>query len=461
MDILVGDISCKVLKTRSHMAALALIRQTCRARPEGYVYMPRYKAGLWDGYISLMLSFSSFPTGLLSLVTNALTTNNIDYNLVFGVAKPESPIVAADSLVGITLRNYQVDATNKLLAAGRGVAKMATNSGKTEVIAAIIKALALPAIVIVHRRELMYQTAERIAQRLGLPGHDVGLIGDEQHIHKTINVAMIQSLYNEFDGGGHFDWLANNGVVVVDECHHLSSPTMLNVVHNIGGHYRYGFSGTPLKYELLPDLRLMGATGEVIVDVTNDQLIQNGYSATPEIIMYTLDELDKPDYWDIDYDIAYGECIVYNDARNGIIVKEAKQNPGVTLILVSRIEHGEILQRLMPGSFFIHGSDSMEYRHNVIGLMATGQPGIYIASTILDEGVDMPGVDMIILAGGGASNTKTLQRIGRGLRHKEGRNTLRVVDFIDGTNEYLHNHSLERQDTYGLERFQVEICSQW
>ena len=78
----VGDIKSSVLKPRSHLKALALIRDVCRARPDGFQFMPKYKSHMWDGYISLMISMSSFPTGLLPFVAESLLLGGHDVQLI-------------------------------------------------------------------------------------------------------------------------------------------------------------------------------------------------------------------------------------------------------------------------------------------------------------------------------------------------------------------------------------------
>jgi superfamily II DNA or RNA helicase len=128
------------------------------------------------------------------------------------------------------------------------------------------------------------------------------------------------------------------------------------------------------------------------------------------------------------------------------------------LILVNRIDHGKTLADLLPNSIFVSGSDEAEYRNSVLDRMRTDDSGIFIATPIYDEGIDVPAVDTIILAAGGKSHVKLLQRIGRGLRKKENKeNILTVHDFLDDTNMYLLEHSQERADTYASEKFETII----
>lgn len=431
--------------TTSEMSALPRIREVCRARPEGFYHMPKYRSGMWDGYISLMSGLKKFPTGLLPIVLKDLKEHGWNVSVEDTSITLPSKLVVENSLHEITLRDYQIEAANILVAKRRGVAGMATNSGKTEVMAAVLWSLGLPkTMIIVHRKELMYQTARRLEKRLKCK---VGIYGDGVKSQKNITVAMIQTLAKS----EKIDY-KDNMVLMVDECHHISSNQMMDVLFNIPGSYRYGFSGTPLKYDVLSDMKLIAATGDILYETTNKFLIEEGYSAIPKIHMHVVESDDLVD-WEMGYQDAYDKLVVNNHTRNSIIAKQASESSGIVLILVNRIDHGKILHEMIPGSIFVSGSDATEDRNLVIDCMRDGEPGTYIATPIFDEGIDVPAVDTIILAAAGKSHVKLLQRIGRGLRKKDGDNTLIVHDFLDDTNSYLLEHSQERVDTYARQKF--------
>jgi superfamily II DNA or RNA helicase len=214
-------------------------------------------------------------------------------------------------------------------------------------------------------------------------------------------------------------------------------------------------SGTPLRYDMLADMKLLATTGDVIYDLSNAYLIEQGYSAKPTVYIKTIESRKRTD-WDTEYQDAYNQLVVESDKRNAFIASYAKLNFGSTLILVNRLDHGKRLQEMIAGSIFVHGNDTTEYRQSVIADMRS-KAGIYIASPIFDEGIDVPGVDTVILAAGGKSHIKLLQRIGRGMRRKEGTNTLKILDFIDDTNKFLLDHSNERIDTYVKEGFDTVL----
>lgn len=455
--IRVGNVYSSVIPASAKIKRL--VTSACAAKPAGYRFMPRFKAGFWDGNVSLAVG-NSFPTGLLGLVCEAFRYKKIQYKLDWnGCNRTLNFTIQPDMLCGIELRDYQLDAMQTLLEAKRGIAKMATNAGKTEVFAGIIKANKIPqTIITVHRKELMYQTAERLKIRLGCT---IGLYGDGIRDIQNITVCMIKTLYND-KNRVDVSFLSPE-ILIIDECHNTSSDTYMDVLRVIQAPQRYGFSGTPLKRDLLSDLKLIGMTGRVLVEITNHQLIEWGYSADPCVLMYEVDGNEK-DY-NLPYQEAVDRCIVNSQERNELVCNLAAkgvQSGETVLVFVNRIEHGYNLGNALRwreqglSAKFVNGGDNTEIRQNVLQDMAAGQPGVYIATNIFDEGVDVPGVDHLIMAAGGESPRQLLQRIGRGLRKKDGENALKVSDFIDYSNKHLNKHSMSRMGVYIEEGFSLD-----
>lgn len=447
MRLVVGDVFTAI---KEHTPKeLAIVKNVCRARPAGYFHMPKYKSGHWDGYISLMRTFTTFPTGLLDIVCAALDDANVAYAVDVGdMFYERTNTLHTDCLEGVTLRDYQLDAAVKMLNARRGIARMATNSGKTEIIAALMYAIEPEGqqLMIVNSVDLMYQAQERLHKRLQKP---IGVIGDGERDVQDITVAIVNSLANIPSVENVLEPVA----IYIDECHHGASARYLELMQRLSGRFRYGFSGTPLNGDVLHDLQLISITGSIVYNLTNAELIDAGYSAKPVVKLHVIDNL----WLDVDFQTAYEELIVSNTERNAKITELVRQyTDEVVLIIVSRIAHGKILQKLIPDSVFVSGSNSSEYRTIVLDNMRK-YSGVYIATNIFDEGVDVPAISVLVMAAGGKSRRAVLQRIGRGLRVKNDGSGLVVHDFIDDTNDYLLDHSEERTDVYTAEGFDVTI----
>ena len=459
----IGEVYSRVVEGPAR--ALSILAETCRARPKNYMFMPKYRNHTWDGYISLLKGMKTFPTGLKSMVVQELIREDrFDIRAVFSETvrffQPiKLPWIHPDMIEGIRLRRYQVDAVDDLLCSERGIAKMATNAGKTVVFAALIKLLGNKnAMVVVRSKDLLYQTSERLAEYLGRP---VGLIGDSHRDETDVVVATVQTLNALRKRKVSLrKTFAENRILVIDECHAVADNQTFDVLMQVPGWYRYGFSGTPLDRGRLNDLKLIACTGSLQVEVTNAELIKQEWSAKPIIFLH--DVLPVPNLWSFDYQTAYDACIVRDEERNLLIADIASQEitRGSVLIIVTRIDHGQTLHDLSMGSVFVNGSSPVAERQEVLERLGRGDKLCCIATQIFDEGVDVPALDTLILAGGGKSQLKLLQRVGRGLRRKEGRNIVHIHDFLDGSNKYLLEHTEERVAVYKREGFNVMLSKE-
>src|SRR5699024_8946894 len=124
-------------------------------------------------------------------------------------------------------------------------------------------------------------------------------------------------------------------------------------------------------------------------------------------------------------------------------------------------DHGDrILEKLQDMNAdvgFIHGNSDIEHRTNTLHKFAQGELDILIASTIIDEGVDMKSIVCMILADGGKSMRQQLQRIGRGLRiNGIDENMEMVFDIEDKKNKFLLSHSKARKKIFKEEKFDVK-----
>ncbi|MDU5108791.1 helicase-related protein, partial [Clostridium sp.] len=129
------------------------------------------------------------------------------------------------------------------------------------------------------------------------------------------------------------------------------------------------------------------------------------------------------------------------------------------LIIVSFIDHGNNISELLDGlnveHYFLHGEVDSEIRKQKLNDMRSGKLKVMIATSLIDEGVDISGINSLILGAGGKSLRQVLQRVGRALRKKKDDNTTQIYDFADMTNRFLFHHSKEREKIYREEEFEI------
>lgn len=254
--------------------------------------------------------------------------------------------------------------------------------------------------------------------------------------------------------------------VVVHNCHHVGSDQWYQVLRACNAYFRFGLSGTPLKRTDGADLRLIGATGPVIAEIRNKELIERGISCETEIRVIKITKPTIPE--GTPYPDAYRLGISKNPFRNRVlckIVEELCQDRLSHLVLVKEVAHGVAFSDALwkycswvPNQF-ISGKESSDVRQKALSDFKKRDLPVLIATSILDEGVDLPNIDVLVLAGGGKSAIKSMQRIGRGLRTGSGNNKLIVIDTADFQNEqYLLKHSLQRIEDYKAEDcFQITV----
>ncbi len=490
----------------------------------------------WEAAKPKMGSFFSistwaFPTGLIALVEDALKAEGIAVKLQDervlpsreSVASILTEEIAAKSCAGITLRDYQVDAIMSIFKQTRGIIKVATGGGKSEIAAGamhIAHAFGIKSLFLTHQISLLHQTAKRIRKYTGL---DVGIIGDGEMTLGPITVATVETIdavnriYKDLMDWqkmrqpvswlkNRLEWLGKHlalsltedgrkiaeeeksklekyyriatggperivtrrvelrqflesiGMLFMDEAHRGSGSQFQDAVKACpNAFYRIGLTATPWMKTDLEDLKLMAVTGPIIHETTVDDLVKRGLLAKPYIKFVKIKDPVLPQSWK--YPKAYSKGIVENTHRNAAIIKETRQLVAAgnsVLILVTRVEHGKTLLGMMPKDFrvqYIHGEKDSKTRMAALDAVERGELDVLIASTIADEGLDLPSLNAAILAGGGASSIKVYQRIGRSLRpKKDGPNEAYIVDFIDLTQKYLAGHSMARYQAIRSER---------
>lgn len=420
-----------------------------------------------------------FPTGLVSNACQFFRENGIEYEVVD--IRPTFPTRSLD--LGLAEdaipHDYQQKAIEDAVERQRGLIKIATGGGKTFVGAGIIAALGVsPTIFYVTSVDLLRQAKAEIERFVRKSGKEitVGAVGGGYKKIGDITVMTVQTAirscgakYQKFDDEDEDDstdiedikkdiaeLIRNAKLAICDEVQHWRAETCQVIADNsLSCRWRYGLSATPWR-DAGDDILIDACFGRLICDINASYLIKRGFLVKPHIAFVPITNLKGQKYGS--YPTTYKEGLVQNAYRNEWIAGLAgklKDAGRTTLILVQQITHGESIQELIPGSVFLHGSSGKTNRKDHIELMRAGRAPITIASTIFDEGIDVRPLDSLILAGGGKSATRALQRIGRVIRnytYPNGRkksNAL-VYDLIDHL-KYLWQHGGERRKIYMTE----------
>ena len=446
----------------------SLVRMTTSYPVQGHEFSKAYRMGKWDGRKHLFRPRSgAFPTGLVASVRRSLEEEGVEVE-VEDLRSPPTPTEAGFDLNGITFDapyEYQLEACEKMIEAKQGVVKVATGGGKTEIACAVTQYLGLKTLFMVPSKQLMYQSQQRFMERLELSEAEVGIVGDSKwQPGSIVTIASIDTLESRMDTVECQDLIKSTEVLFLDECHGVGSDTYYTVATLCPAFYRYGLSATPLDRTDGANMMLLAATGEQIIDIPLKTLVEGGVCAKGKIIFDKITEpvLKKR----IQYPTAYKQGVSENPQllRKVIDWTEIFYDQGLgVLILCEEIQHGKTIDdalwteasKLIPHQF-IHGTEDMDVRRSAIENFDSRRLPVLIASTIMDQGVDVQTIDALILAGSRKSKIRTLQRLGRGLRGDK----LIVVEFSNFCHKYLLKHSYQRlQDYKSEECFPIHYSS--
>ena len=252
---------------------------------------------------------------------------------------------------------------------------------------------------------------------------------------------------------------SNAQAVIVDEAHLAAIVIEALANHADRAYYRFGLSATPWR-EDNQEIRLEGCMGKKLVEVSPTFLIDRGFLVPPRIFMIPISYSEQEV---VNYADSYTKHITKCWERNYRIKQfaEAFQEEGKpVMIIVDRIEHGNILEDMIKGSVFVPGSDKGEddpddeeqdYRKRMLDACERNEI-ILIGTQWLNTGIDAPAISVLVMAGSTQASATVLQTVGRVIRsHKEsGKTEAVVIDFMD-SDKHMRKHSLARKRVYESE----------
>ena len=370
----------------------------------------------------------------------------------------------------VRLRDYQQPAVNLLVFCTRGIVKAPAGSGKTIIGAAAIDAW------------LKSQSGRK----------KIAWVANT--IDQTFQARKAVKSFPEISERSTVDFLCYAGaaslleydLVILDECHHAAAPAFASKLRYFDGP-RWGLSATPERADDLKEL-VFDLIGPIIHEVPRAALVDAGQLAQARVFIHSPNrkgEMEQeirnaamPAYeermrrWPYMFrskhaaDEQMGRCIWQaalntgiqaNQKRNALIVKLAIQHAqDSTLVIVGSIEHGEALAANVPDAEICYAKLGKKKRQSLLAAFACGQLKTLFATSLADEGLDVPIASTLILASAGRSDTKTVQRTGRVLRPYPGKTHGVIHDFSDLQHYFLAAQSRKRVAAYRSLGYQIE-----
>ena len=313
-------------------------------------------------------------------------------------------------------------------------------------------------LFIAHREELLENAMNVFSRILTIDKNEFGRIyGGLKEIDKSIIFASIQSLrncYNEFKPN-FFDY------VIVDEFHHSMSDSYLKTLSYFNPKFLLGLTATPKRmdgkdilslcdYNVVDEIGIKEALEEDLI-VPFHYFGVNDYAVNYDNIPYKNGKYNEK---------VLLENLLLNTRTDYIVEKINKFGfDGDKLSAVAfcqNIEHAFFMKEefINKGykSAVITANTSSNERSEILDKFKNKKIEILCVVDILNEGIDIPTINLLLFLRPTMSSTIFIQQIGRGLRKAKNKDFVTIIDFIGNhKKDYLlinyFSNEIDNKDT--------------
>lgn len=291
-------------------------------------------------------------------------------------------------------------------------------------------------LFIAHREELLENAINVFSKILKIDKNEFGRIyGGLKEIDKNIIFASIQSLrncYNEFKPS-FFDY------VIVDEFHHSMSDSYLKILSYFNPKFLLGLTATPKRmdgkdilslcdYNVVDEIGIKEALEEDLI-VPFHYFGVNDYTINYDNIPYKNGKYNEK---------ILLENLLLNTRTDYIVEKINKFGfDGDELSAVAfcqNIEHAFFMKEEFSKkgykSAVITANTSSNERSEILKKFKNKKIEILCVVDILNEGIDIPTINLLLFLRPTMSSTIFIQQIGRGLRKAKNKDFVTIIDFI-------------------------------
>ena len=392
---------------------------------------------IFDGHLAL-------PRGCEEALVEILDKLCIRYSIVDKTNVGNPIKVSFNGELRFDQQMYVVALINNRI----GTLSAATAFGKSVVAANIIAERKTNTLILVHTKALMEQwqsvlnkflTIEcdapiekprRGRKRIWSP---IGCVGSGKDRRSgLIDIAIMQSLT---DGDSVKEWVRDYGMVIVDECHHLSAFSFERIMRFANARYVYGLTATPIRKDGHQPIIFMQC-GAIRHSVIANSTTAYERILTPRFIT------SKGSAGDNDPYTATIRRLAEDRVRNELIVRDAVDaiNRGRTpIILTALTSHTECLcEMLKPyckNVVKLVGTDSVKQKRLAMEQMRAVEANkdmvIVATGRYVGEGFDLPRLDTLFLALPVSWKGVVAQYAGRLHREYDGKMTCQIYDYVD------------------------------
>jgi superfamily II DNA or RNA helicase len=395
----------------------------------------------------------TIPRGLETKLINLLSECAVNYSIIDNRIDGRKINISFKG----ELRENQQFAFEEMNKFENGVLSATTGFGKTVIGARIIAEKKTSTLILVHTKELASQWKERLEEFLEIDeevqGNKrkvsiIGQLGGGKHsLNGVIDIVTMQSM---FEKDKSIKQLINEyGLLLVDECHHISAANFNRILSYASAKYVYGLTATPIRKDgHHPIIFMQCGPIRYKVDAKQEAKQRNfDQFVVPRFTSARMPINKEEKEWHI---TEIYQFICESNYRNELIVKDieeainSRRNP---LVLTERTSHIDILVKMLNGKGFqvivLSGELTAKKRKEALYKIKTLKNGdryvIVATGKLIGEGFDEARLDTLFMAMPIAWKGTIAQYAGRLHRNYEGKSEVIIYDYVD-----VHIPVLER-----------------
>jgi DNA repair protein RadD len=332
------------------------------------------------------------------------------------------------------LRPYQSTALDKIKSAflrgnHRVMVCSPTGSGKGVMLSAIINSAArkgTKVLFLVHRTEILFQVSDY------MDSYDIchGLIksGEVYDPRHKVDLASVQTMIRRIKHKdfGHYD------MIVVDEAHHSTAATYIEIIEKYAPKLLIGFTATPCRKS---GMGLGALYNELIIVETMANLVDQGYLVPVRYFAPFEPDLKGVKITGGDYNEKQLSMTMMQGAITANIVDKWKQlgEDRQTVCFTTTVAHSiAVCEKFRAEGIdaeHVDGATDPEERKDILKRYSRGEFKILCNCAVFTEGVDIPSISCVIMARPTKSIVMYLQCVGRGMRLADGKTDMILLDM--------------------------------
>ena len=430
----------EINKTGISERALGVLRRTAVfLNPEYFkslrMHLPLYNIPRFIDCSKENEKYLLLPRGNLQLVLDKITEAGASYRITDN--RESGDVIEIQSNIG--LHEEQETALKEMLKSDTGILSAGTGFGKTVVASALMAKRKTNTIILVQSHALLEQWKKAIKQFLNFTPGTIAAGKDKSTgiIDIAIANSLIEKQSDEVKSRSY-----KYGMLIVDECHHVSAFTIENLVASFKAKYVYGLTATPIRRDGHQKI-IFYQCGKILYSTTTKQMNASqdfshyfiprftSFHYVPEITDNKTPSINQ-----------YYEKLIQNTARNEFIISDVKasiENGRTPLILSERLEHLELIREQLTDSaqnvILITGKGTQKQKREQLeklNSIAQDESLIILATgKYAGEGFDYPRIDTLMLAMPFSWKGTLSQYCGRLHRNFTGKEEVRIYDYVD------------------------------